>query len=61
MILHSFTNTESNTTAFVNTHSLGFSVTMRDNDCDMYIPCAIIYPTEVAAIAKAKKIAGVAS
>ncbi|MGI9253973.1 MAG: hypothetical protein ACR2J8_09515 [Thermomicrobiales bacterium] len=61
MILHSFTNTESNTTAFVNKHSLGFSVTLRDNDCGEFVPCAIIYPNEMAAIAKAKQIVKEAS
>lgn len=60
MILHSFNNAEANTTTFVNKHSLGFSVTMRDNDCGEFIPCAVIYPTEAAAIAKAKQIAEVA-
>jgi len=56
MILHSFTNTESNTTAFVNKHTAGFSVTLRDNDSGEFVPCAVIYTTESAAITKAQNI-----
>ena len=56
MTLHSFNNDESNTTAFVNKHTQGFSVTLRDNDSGEFVPCAIIYSTESAAITKAKDI-----
>lgn len=58
-ILHNFTNTADGMTALVNKHSAGFSVTLRDDDSGEFVPCAIIYSTEAAAIEKAKKIAKV--
>lgn len=58
MTLHSFHNDSANTTTFVNQHTKGFSVTMRDDDSGEFIPCAVIYTTEAAAISKAKEIAG---
>ena len=57
MNIHTFHNADGNTTIFVSKISLGFSVTMRDDDCGEYFPSAMIYPTEAAALAKAKELA----
>lgn len=56
MHIHSFTNSEAGTTAFVNTTSLGFSVTLRDDESGEFFPSAMFYTTENEAIAKAKEI-----
>ena len=57
MNLHSFHNQNGNTTVFVSKISLGYSVTMLDNDSGEYFPSAMIYPTEAAALALATKLA----
>jgi hypothetical protein len=57
MNLHSFQNQNGNTTVFVSKISLGYSVTMLDNDSGEYFPSAMIYPTEAAALELANKLA----
>lgn len=54
--LHTFRNDEAGTTAFVNKHVDGFSVTLRDDDAGEFVPVAIIYPEEARAIAKAQHL-----
>ena len=56
MTLHTLRNEKAGTTALVNKHRDGFSVTLRDDEAGEFLPVAIIYPTEAAAIAKAIQI-----
>lgn len=56
MTLYTLRNEKAGTTALVNKHRNGFSVTLRDDDAGEFIPVAVIYPTEAAAIAKAVQI-----
>ncbi len=55
-ILRSFTNEETNCTAFVTVHAKGFAVSLRDDDSGEFLSTVTIFDTVEKAVACAVKV-----